>query len=114
MAHHGEVVAKTATEFKYAREQRAAGMRMQVVTFALMIFLTLIAFLAVGAGFSFYLVAPVILLLAGVQVVLQLYYFMHMNEREMGLISFFMWSGILVAFITILCFVTIIWWHNAW
>lgn len=114
MAHHGEIVAKSPAQYKYDRDKRAASMRMQVITFSLMIFLTLISFLSVGMGLSAYFVAPIILLLAGVQVVLQLYYFMHMNEKDMGVISFFMWSGILIAFITVLCFVTIIWWQNAW
>lgn len=114
MAHHEETVVRTHAEYTYERQKRAAQMKMQVVTFALMIFLTLIAFVAVNAGFSPYYVAPIILVFAGIQVVLQLYYFMHMNEPNMGFISFFMWSGIFVAFITILCFVTIIWWFPAW
>ena len=114
MAHHEEVIVRNTTEFQYERQRRADQMKMQVVTFALMIFLTRIAFIAVNAGFSPYYVTPIILLFAGIQVVLQLYYFMHMNEKNMGLISFFMWSGMFITFITMLCFVTIIWWNTAW
>lgn len=114
MAHHEEAVVRNTVEYKYEREKRSVQMKMQVVTFALMIFLTLVAFIMVNAGFPANYVAPIILVFAGIQVVLQLYYFMHMNERNMGMLSFFMWSGIFVAFITVLCFVTIIWWHTAW
>ena len=52
-------------------------MKQHVISFALMIFLTIIAFIAVGFGdFSAYVVVPFILLLAVIQVILQLYYFM--------------------------------------
>ena len=47
-----------------------------------MIFLTFIAFASVVADFSPYFIVPVILLFAGVQVVLQLYAFMHMEDKE--------------------------------
>lgn len=85
-------------------------MQGMVTTFAMMIFLTLISFTVVMAGFSPYLITPIILLLAAVQVVLQLYYFMHMNNKGTGTIAFFMYSGMFVAFITILALVTIVWW----
>ena len=85
-------------------------MRNQVTVFAIMIFLTFIAFAAVHAGFSLYLVVPLILLFAGVQVALQLYYFMHLSAKGTGLIQFFMYSAVIVAFTMILTFITIIWW----
>ena len=56
-------------DIKYRRKKNAEEMRHQVITFALMIFLTLIAFVAVGyEGFSSWFTIPFILLLAGVQV----------------------------------------------
>lgn len=67
-------------------------MRTQVTTFSIMIFLTLISFTAVVADFSKYYIIPIILLLAAVQVVLQLYYFMHMSEK---IITFLLISSIL-------------------
>lgn len=110
MAHDVEATNRTRSEYEYLRRKRAKEMQGMVTTFAMMIFLTLIAFTVVLAGFSPYLIVPIILLLAAVQVVLQLYYFMHMNNKGHGTIAFFMYSGIFVAFITVLALVTIVWW----
>ena len=64
------------------KKKSAEEMRHQVVSFALMIFLTLIAFAAVAIkGFSAWFIVPFHLLLAVVQVIFQLYYFMHMNHK---------------------------------
>ena len=98
-------------DLEYRRKKNAEDMKNQVVTFALMIVLTIIAFLAVIYGdFSGYFVVPFIFLLAVVQVAFQLYYFMHMSHKGHEAVSLFMYSGILVAFLTILTFLTIVWW----
>lgn len=102
-------------DLEYRRKKNAEEMKYQFITFALMIFLTIIAFLAVtfegssGGGFSGYFIAPFIFLLAIVQVIFQLYYFMHMSHRGHEQVTLFMFSGVLIAFITILTFVTIVW-----
>ncbi|MET1031150.1 cytochrome c oxidase subunit IVB [Domibacillus tundrae] len=96
--------------YEYRRKKHAEEMRMQVVTFTMMIFFTVIAFAAVGAGFSKWFIVPFVLLLAVVQVIFQLYYFMHMSHKGHEAPQLFMYSGMLVAFLTILTFVTIIWW----
>ena len=105
-----EVHMTSQTEFNYIKEKRKKDMRNQVTTFGIMIFLTLISFTAVAAGFSVYLIVPVILLLAGIQVVLQLYYFMHMSEKNHQVVAFFLYSAVFLAFTFVLTFVTIIWW----
>lgn len=113
MGHDTHIQAKTQAQYEYSRQHNAAHMRKQVINFAIMIFLTFIAFAAVVAGFSKYFIAPVILLLAGVQVVMQLYSFMHMEDKhsyQMNVISFFVWMGALIAFTFFLAFLTIIWW----
>ncbi|TQR17850.1 cytochrome c oxidase subunit IVB [Psychrobacillus vulpis] len=110
MSHDAQVFVKSQTEFEYSKRKRKEAMRSQITSFAIMIFLTLIAFSAVAAGFSKYYIAPIILLLAAVQVVLQLYYFMHMNEKNHGIAAFFLYTGALFAFTFILTFLTIIWW----
>ncbi len=95
----------------YRRKKNKQDMKYQVVSFALMIGLTLVAFLAVGyEGFSPWFAVPVILLLAVIQVIFQLYYFMHMSHKGHEAPALFLYSGILVALITVLAFVTIIWW----
>lgn len=60
----------------YRKRKSAEEMRHQVITFALMIFLTLVAFVAVAypKTFSPIFSVPFILLLAVVQVIFQLYY----------------------------------------
>ena len=95
----------------YRRKKNAEEMKHQVITFTLMIFLTLIAFVAVTYdGFSSRFTIPFILLLALIQVAYQLYYFMHMSLKGHGMVALFMYSGIFVAFLTVLAFLTIIWW----
>ena len=110
MGHDTHVYVKSQTEYEYARRKRKEDMRTQVTTFAIMIFLTLIAFTSVAAGMSAYFVVPVILLLAAIQVVLQLYYFMHMSEKGHEITTFFLYTAALIGFTVILTFITIIWW----
>ncbi len=100
-----------SNDLNYRRKKNAEEMKHQVITFALMIFLTFVAFTAVSYdGFSSWFTIPFILLLAVIQVVYQLYYFMHMSHKGHEVPAVFMYSGIFVAFITVLAFVTIIWW----
>jgi cytochrome c oxidase subunit IV len=98
-------------DIEYRKKKSADEMRHQVVSFALMIFLTLIAFAAVAIkGFSAWFIVPFILLLAVVQVIFQLYYFMHMSHKGHEAPTMFLYSGVLVGAVTILAFTTIIWW----
>lgn len=97
-------------DIAYRRKENAQEMRHQVVSFALMILFTVAAFIAVGAEMSMWFTIPFILLLAAVQVVFQLYYFMHMSHKGHEAPSIFLYSGLFIGLITILAFVTIIWW----
>ena len=113
MSHETHVEVRTQAQYEYDRAHAKAHMRKQVVNFAIMIFLTFIAFAAVLADFAPSFIAPIILLLAGVQVVLQLYAFMHLEDRSthmVGVIEFFVRSGALLAFTFFVAFTTIIWW----
>lgn len=110
MSHEAQVYIRTKTEFEFTKQKRKEDMRSQITTFSIMIFLTLISFTAVAAGFSPYFVLPIILLLAVVQVVLQLYYFMHMSEKNHGIVSFFLYIAAFFGFTFILTFLTIVWW----
>ncbi|MEI4831150.1 cytochrome c oxidase subunit IVB [Bacillus sp. FJAT-53711] len=95
----------------YRRKKSTEEMKHQVVTFGLMIFLTVIAFAAVAypKTFSPLFSVPFILLLAAVQVIFQLYYFMHMSHKGHEAPSMFLYAGLLVGLITILTFMTIVW-----
>lgn len=112
-----EIYAKTPGEYDLGRRRGRREMRAQVTMFSLMIFLTLISFSMVIAfsadvvGFTKYLVIPVLMLFAAVQVGLQLFYFMHMKEKGHGIPTMFMFTGALIAFLTVLTFVTIVWWN---
>ena len=55
-------MSKSQTEYEYTRQIRREAMRGQVTTFGIMIFLTLISFSAVAAGFSVYFIVPVLLI----------------------------------------------------
>ena len=88
-----EIYKKSPGEFDLGQRRGRRAMRSQVIMFSLMIFLTLTSFTIVMAsnaeviGFSKYYVIPVIMLFAAVQVGLQLYYFMHMQEKGHGIAS---------------------------
>lgn len=98
-------------DIEYRRKKNAEEMKHQVISFSLMIFLTLIAFIAVGyEGFSGWFIVPFILLLAGVQVIFQLFYFMHMSHDGHEAPKMFLYSGVFIAFVTILAYTTIVWW----
>lgn len=84
-------------KFNYEKRKRTEEMRMQVTTFAIMIFLTLVAFAMVAAGLSKEFVIPAILLLAMIQVILQFYYFMHMKHEGHGVAKLFILSGVFLA-----------------
>ena len=113
MAHGTHFETRSQAQYEYDRAQNAKKMRKQVTQFATVILLTFVAFAAVLADFAPNFIKPVILLLAGVQVVQQLYAFMHLEEKESphnGVIQFFMWGAVLVIFPIFLAFFTIIWW----
>ncbi|MBD8068428.1 cytochrome c oxidase subunit IVB [Bacillus sp. PS06] len=97
-------------DLAYRRRKNAEDMRHQLVTFAITLFLTLMAFAAVAFDFSGWFTVPFIILLAVVQLIFQLYYFMHMSHKGHEAPALFLYSGVLVGLITVLAFVTIIWW----
>lgn len=98
-------------DIEYRRKKSAKEMKYQIVSFSMMIFLTLVSFAAVGLkGFTAWFTIPFIVLLAVVQVIFQLYYFMHMNSKGHEAPTLFLYSGILVGFMMIVAFLTIVWW----
>ncbi|MBM7703351.1 cytochrome c oxidase subunit IVB [Metabacillus iocasae] len=98
-------------DLAYRKKKNAEDMRYQVISFALMIFLTLVAFFAVyNEDFTGWFTVPFIILLAVVQVVFQLYYFMHMNHKGHDVPAMFLYSGLAVGLLTVLAFLTIVWW----
>lgn len=100
----------STTKVDFHKKKNKEEMKKQLVTFALMIIFTLIAFGMVLADFDKYFVIPILLILAAVQVVFQLYYFMHMSHKGHEMPALMLYSGISVAFLTILTMVVLVWW----
>ncbi|WP_186577584.1 cytochrome c oxidase subunit IVB [Aquibacillus kalidii] len=94
----------------YHKQKKKDEMKQQVITFALMIIFTIIAFGMVTSGLDKLFVVPILLLLAVVQVGFQLYYFMHMSHKGHELPSLMMYGGAAVAFLTVLTMVVLVWW----
>ncbi len=95
----------------YKKMKRKQEMKYQLVTFTMMIFFTIIAFLVVGfEAFSATFAVPFILLLAGVQVIFQLYYFMHMNHKGHEAPTLFIFSGLFMGVVTVAALMLIVWW----
>lgn len=106
----GQIETENRVQVQYRLERNKKDMRHQFISFLLMIFLTLVAFMAVGFGnFSAKFVIPFILVLASVQVGFQLYYFMHMSNKGHEVPALFIYSAVLVAVVMIIAFITIIW-----
>jgi len=110
MGNNHENSTHPKVDLQYRRRKNLEDMRYQVTSFALMIFLTIIAYVAVGyEGISNAFAVITILLLAVVQVIFQLYYFMHMSHKGHEMPAMFLYSGVTVGAVTILAFVTIVW-----
>ncbi|MBU9711251.1 cytochrome C oxidase subunit IV family protein [Evansella tamaricis] len=104
MAQHGidPTAPLTGEPTKKTKRKLAKELRTQLISFTFMIFLTTIAFISIASdaiptGFAI----PFILLLACIQVVLQLYVFMHLNERGNGWQNAMIWTGVLIAIPTV-------------
>ncbi|MFX3624320.1 MAG: cytochrome c oxidase subunit IVB [Ectobacillus sp.] len=98
-------------DLAYRKKKNAEEMKHQVITFGLMIFLTVLAFLAIAYPKTFtpIFAVPFIILLAAVQVIFQLYYFMHMSHKGHEAPALFLYSGLVVGLVTVLAFMTIVW-----
>ncbi|GGE08068.1 hypothetical protein GCM10011571_06640 [Marinithermofilum abyssi] len=87
--------AKSVTKEKPSAQESAWK---HVAWFVVMMILTAISFVLVGTGqMGTSMLIPAILILAALQVVIQLFTFMHLSERGSFFPLFFMGGGILVA-----------------
>ncbi|WEG11704.1 cytochrome C oxidase subunit IV family protein [Pullulanibacillus sp. KACC 23026] len=102
---------KTTFKAMIEREQKKRDLQYYWVTFVSMIIFTVLAFLAVyfRKNIDNHLIAFFIVTLAVIQVAFQLFYFMHLKDKNHGIPSLFIFSGALVVFITVISFVTMIW-----
>ncbi len=100
---------KSSHTDEFYKVKHKEQMKHQVITFALMVIFTIVAFALVAGDFSKLFIIPVLLLLAAVQVMFQLYYFMHMSEKGHEMPALMIYSGIFAAILTILALTTITW-----
>ncbi|MDK6863407.1 MULTISPECIES: cytochrome C oxidase subunit IV family protein [Nosocomiicoccus] len=104
-----ETESLTRKELDALYKARAKEMRLQLTSFALMIFMTFIAFGLVALDFNKYFVGAIIVTLAFVQVILQFFYFMHMKDKGHDFAKLFILVGMYFAIAFIITFVFIVW-----
>jgi len=102
----------TESQLKYLRMERTKEMRIQMISFGLMIFLTFIAFALVALEIDKNFVIPIVIGLAFLQVVLQFYYFMHMKDKGHEFAKLFILVGMYFAIAFVVCFIMIVWIGN--
>ncbi|WP_163536692.1 cytochrome c oxidase subunit IVB [Gracilibacillus sp. YIM 98692] len=105
-----EEVSKTTEQYDYEKQKNKEEMKQQVISFALMIIFTIIAFGMVISDLNSLFVIPVILVLAAVQIGFQLYYFMHMSHKGHEMPALMFYGGVFTAFLTILALCALVWW----
>ncbi|MBM7644229.1 cytochrome c oxidase subunit 4 [Scopulibacillus daqui] len=98
------------TSLYMERQKRKRELTYYLVSFFMMLLLTGLSFAAVAMkGIEKHFTAFFIVTLAVIQVAFQLYYFMHLKDKNHGMPALFIYSGAFVAFITVLAFVSIVW-----
>ncbi|MEK4301963.1 cytochrome c oxidase subunit IVB [Oceanobacillus sp. FSL W8-0428] len=94
----------------FQKQKNKQEMQKMVVSFALMIFFTLVAFALVMLEVPSTYVIPIILLLAFVQVGFQFFYFMHLKDKGHEVPSQIIYGGVFITVMVALTFTVITWW----
>jgi len=95
----------------FQKRKNKDEMKKQLISFALMIGFTIIAFIAVASDVMDQMfIVPLILILALVQVGFQFYYFMHLKDKGHEMPAAMIYGGVWAAFLTIAALVLIVWW----
>src|SRR5690625_3354120 len=88
-------------------------MQKQLIPFALMVVLTIIAFAIVATGtVSRTYVLPLLFIMAIVQAGFQFYYFMHLKDKGHEMPATLIYGGVWAAFLTLAGLMVISWWQN--
>lgn len=97
---------------RHEKERQKQELRHHLISFVMMLALTILAFAAVAyGGASGKFVALFILLLAVIQAAFQMFYFMHLKEKDHGFPAGFIASGLTVAILTVATLMTLIWYR---
>ena len=95
----------------FRRQKAKEEMKKQLISFALMIGFTLIAFgIVASEAMDKMFVVPILLILAIVQVGFQFYYFMHLKDKGHEMPSTMIYGGVWAALLTVVTLVVITWW----
>lgn len=95
----------------FEKEKNKQEMKKQVISFALMIIFTIVAFAAVATGaIQKMFIIPLILIMAIVQVAFQFYYFMHGKDPGHEMPMLLIYGGVWAALLTLGGLGIISWW----
>ncbi|GAB4072319.1 cytochrome c oxidase subunit IVB [Barrientosiimonas marina] len=95
----------------FEKQKKKEEMQKQLISFVIMILFTIIAFAVVATDAMDAMVAiPLILFLAVVQVGFQLYYFMHLKDKDHTMPAVMMYGGMFAAALTLAALSVITWW----
>ena len=95
----------------FQKRKNKEEMKYQMISFGLMIVLTLIAFGVVATGAMNTMFAiPLLAFLALIQVGFQFYYFMHMKDKGHAMPAVLIYGGVWAALLTLAGLVLISWW----
>ncbi|WP_018921398.1 cytochrome C oxidase subunit IV family protein [Salsuginibacillus kocurii] len=102
----GENLSQPFTDSAMSKDEKIQmeqEKRVQITAFAFMIFITILAFIAVASeAIPYGFAVPFILLLAMVQFFLQMFYFMHLKDKDHGWPNAMMVSGIFLSAPTVI------------
>ncbi len=95
----------------FRRQKSKEEMQKQVISFALMIVFTLIAFAMVATeSISRMYIMPILFIMAIVQAGFQFYYFMHLKDKDHEMPATLIFGGVWAAFLTLAGLMVITWW----
>ncbi|MEC5422815.1 cytochrome c oxidase subunit IVB [Virgibacillus sp. C22-A2] len=95
----------------FRQQRNKEEMKKQLISFALMIGFTIIAFVLVGTeAMESMFIIPLLIILAIVQVAFQFYYFMHMKDRGHEMPAVMIYGGMGAAVLTLAALLLIVWW----
>lgn len=101
---------KQMLEKRQKKQSVTQELRPYLVSFAMMVILTILAFVAVASDSISSKFAPLlILLLAVIQAAFQMFYFMHLKDKGHRFAIGFMASGAVVAVLTVASLMSLIW-----
>src|SRR5690625_1120216 len=101
----------TNKPYSSVSEQRRDEMKKNMISFALMIGFTIIAFTVVATGNTKSMfIIPILLIMCLVQVAFQFYFFMHLKEKGHAVPAALIYGGVWAAFLCIAGLGYVAWW----